>query len=136
MLYCHQLFVLQHHSWLSNLTKGIPHMSCRCNDSCDSVIYGRTTQTSITAVSNFPENLGGHACKNSGYQVLLFVFFCFFECLGTRLVGSYLHGNDSKLPSGVSAYQPTNQGSAHTGRTWSAPTTSPFFDYLSLYWTT
>jgi len=41
---------------------------------------------------------------------------CFFsEYWGTRLVGSYLHSHDLKLPLGVSAYQPTNQGSAHTG---------------------
>ena len=37
----------------------------------------RATQTSVTVVSKFPtkENLGSHACTNSGYQALFSDFF-------------------------------------------------------------
>ena len=43
----------------SNLTKGIPHASCRCNDSHDSVMYSHATQTSITVLSKFPRKTWG-----------------------------------------------------------------------------
>ena len=85
MLYCHQLFILQHHSRLSDLTKGIPHASCTCNDSCDSVMYSCATRTSTTVVSKFPRKTRGavHAWTvDTRRSSPIF----FFECLGMTLV--------------------------------------------------
>ena len=65
---CHQLFILQHHSWLSDLTEGIRYVSCRFNDSCESVMYSCVTRTCNTVVSKFP---GEPRMYNSGYLVLL-----------------------------------------------------------------
>jgi len=64
VLHCHQFFVLQHHSWLSDLTKGISHMSYRCNDSSDSVMYGHATRTSITVDSKCSLEKAGESCMH------------------------------------------------------------------------
>ena len=66
-VYCHQLFVIQCHCWLSNLTKGPWHSFVErtrlhiysCNDSRDSVMHNHTTRTSITVVSKFPRKTWG-----------------------------------------------------------------------------
>ena len=58
VLYCHQLFIPPHNSWLSNRTEGTQHVSSRCNDSHASVMYNRWTHTRILS-SKFPRKTWG-----------------------------------------------------------------------------
>ena len=61
-------------------TRGV---SCRCNYSCDSVMYGRAKRTSITVVSKFPrKNLGSHTCATVDTRCSSLTFF---ERLGMKL---------------------------------------------------
>ena len=51
-----------------------------CNDSHNSVLYGRANWTGITVVSKSPrKELGSHACAKSGYQELLSDFVSSWE---------------------------------------------------------
>ena len=56
-------------------------VSCRCDDSRDSVMYGRATRASITVVSEFPAHARTADTRRSSR--------IFFERLGTRL-SSYM----------------------------------------------
>ena len=83
VLYCHQLVVLQYYSWLSNYTEGTWHgFTCRCNNSHDSVIYGRATQTSITVVSMFPRKTWG--ATHAQTVDTRYFYLIFFWALGNK----------------------------------------------------
>jgi len=58
-------------------------VSCRCDDSRDSVMYGRATRTSITVVSKIPRKTWGATHAQTVYTRCSSLTF--FERLGTRL---------------------------------------------------
>ena len=58
----------------------------RCNDSCDSVMYGRATQTSVTVVFKFPRKTWGakhtRTVDTRHSSPIFFIFFNFFRAPG------------------------------------------------------